>query len=446
MKKTLCLLLSLVMALSVLFSLSLVPAEAASKYASKTATYDGYYKDEGVRRWYYAHLSKKEKACYRAIVKEIGDMPAAIEVPYELDDDMAFEIWMAVSYDNPEYFFQGHGSSYGEIAGKYYYIPRYVMSKERYETGKAMVDKKLKQIVDEANTKSSDYEKILYVHDYIAAHANYTYDGLYKYDVYGCLVDGQCNCEGYSRTNQLILNALGIPNHPMCGMGFSVDEETGEETAGGHMWNIVTCDGKEYNVDVTWDDGIDGYTQFGVYFPSGIKAETNHAYFMRSSKAMSGDHRAFKKSDGMFNGINSTFIWKGARDDTRTYYDYKDIRYSTYDDKVLNDLATKMAKAIMNGDNSYEIAFQTDKAYAKAVKKLFGDETGEERDPSRQELKLIKLINKKVDKAHKIKNDHIVTSRMESQKVLVFYPGQTIDTDEVKSVLAVIFQMIPTII
>lgn len=128
----------------------------------------------------------------------------------------------------------------------------------------AKLDDKVNEIVAGAPA-GSDYDKILYVHDYIADNTTYDHKGANSGDPglchtsYGCLVDGSAVCEGYSEAFTLIMNALGI--------------ESGICTGSNHAWNYVKVDGKYYWLDTTWDD-MDSYG-------SGYQAE--HTYFLVNS-------------------------------------------------------------------------------------------------------------------------------------------------------------------
>ena len=96
----------------------------------------------------------------------------------------------------------------------------------------------------------NDYDKALYVHDYIVKNTRYatekrglTYNGLWG-NAYGCLVDGSAVCQGYAEAFSLIMQKLGIE----CGVC------TGNSDRGSHAWNYVKIDGNYYWIDVTWDD------------------------------------------------------------------------------------------------------------------------------------------------------------------------------------------------
>ena len=64
------------------------------------------------------------------------------------------------------------------------------------------------------------------------------------------VISGKSVCAGYAVIYQEALTRLGIPAYYECGMGGS-----GHHGTGGHAWNIVTIDGKNYRCDLTWDAG-----------------------------------------------------------------------------------------------------------------------------------------------------------------------------------------------
>ena len=108
-----------------------------------------------------------------------------------------------------------------------------------------------RSIASQAEAYPTDYEKILFVHDYIIDHTQYDMEGLNTgsyglwQTAYGCLVQGKAVCEGYADAFLLVMQQLGIP----CGC-VSGDTHEGEP----HGWNWVQLNGTYYWLDVTWDD------------------------------------------------------------------------------------------------------------------------------------------------------------------------------------------------
>lgn len=86
---------------------------------------------------------------------------------------------------------------------------------------------------------STDFEKALWLHDWIIDHADYDYSYSYS-SAEGVLARGEGTCESYHRAYVMLLNKVGI--------------ETGRITGNGHVWTAVKMDGEWYQVDSTWDD------------------------------------------------------------------------------------------------------------------------------------------------------------------------------------------------
>lgn len=124
-----------------------------------------------------------------------------------------------------------------------------------------------------------DYGKALYVHDAIAENTIYDnsktgIDSIGLWDTaYGCLVEGKAICSGYSYGFQYVMNQLGIECGVISGTATEsspYDTNSGSNTAG-HAWNYVKINGKNYWVDVTWDDIDDSYE---------TNADSVHTFFL----------------------------------------------------------------------------------------------------------------------------------------------------------------------
>lgn len=102
------------------------------------------------------------------------------------------------------------------------------------------VEEKADAIAAECNRNcSTDYEKAVWLHDWILDHI--TYDNTMTYcSAEGALARGTGTCESYHRAYVMLLNRVGIP--------------TGRVTGNGHVWTAVKLDGEWYQVDATWND------------------------------------------------------------------------------------------------------------------------------------------------------------------------------------------------
>lgn len=112
---------------------------------------------------------------------------------------------------------------------------------------------------------STDYEKALWLNDWIVDHCQY--DNTFSYcSAEGALARGTGTCEAYHRAYVMLLNRVGI--------------STGRITGNGHVWTAVKMNGKWYQVDTTWNDP--GYPEPNI--------DLRHLYFGLNDEIMKKVH------------------------------------------------------------------------------------------------------------------------------------------------------------
>ncbi len=209
----------------------------------------------------------------------------------EYTADEVMRVYYLVREDYPELFWMdGYGyTSYtyeGDASGTAYVesmTPAYVFDGiEAVKAAKSKLDDKTDSALAELKSCDSydeycDYDKELWIHDYIAGTTVYDEQSANRYTAYGALVDGKAVCEGYARAFQLMLRELGIES---CTVTGSSDGKTVD-----HMWNAVKLEGQWYQVDLTWDD-------FGDSEP-----DISYSYFNITQEQMSKDHKLIGAGD-----------------------------------------------------------------------------------------------------------------------------------------------------
>lgn len=191
------------------------------------------------------------------------------------------------------------------------------------------------KIIEEIPENSSDYEKVLFVHDYIVNSTEYDYVGAMKsgkdicHTVYGCLINGEAVCSGYAAAFQLIMNMLGI--------------ECGTCTGSNHAWNYVNIDGEYYWIDTTWDDSI--------------KNNVNHTYFMITTEQLLNT-RTFDTIQGYVPECDSMEY---------NYFVQNGGYFETYDEDAILSYISE------NADNDVcELMFGSFEVYEEALNNLIG--------------------------------------------------------------------------
>ena len=158
----------------------------------------------------------------------------------------------------------------------------------------------------------TDFEKTLYVHDYIVLNCEYDLDLLAmleadgtldgeirseRYTEYSVLVNGTGICGSYALAYRAVMNACGVD----C-LYLSSNEMN-------HAWNLIKLDGKWYHVDCCWDDPVPDTL--------GIARRT---YFLRTDdEIMQLDHYSW--TPGSYKATSSKYSAMPREYDGRQKYD-----------------------------------------------------------------------------------------------------------------------------
>jgi len=134
---------------------------------------------------------------------------------------------------------------------------------------------KVNEIVSRANSYPNLFERELFVHDYLVNNTVYLVDNADTGTAYGALINNKARCEGYARAFQLLMLRLGIPAYSVIG--------TAENER--HMWNAVELYGKNYFVDVTFDDNSSENT-----LTSFTESEIGHSCFNIPNEVLTKTH------------------------------------------------------------------------------------------------------------------------------------------------------------
>ena len=204
---------------------------------------------------------------------------------YQISIGKIGSVYEQVVNENPELFFLSNRYGYYPTANQtvssflpYYEVDKTVVN-ELTDAQKARINqqsKELEAVVNEIKAQVdpgwSPLEKALFLHDYLATHAQYDTGS----DAYTILIKGTGVCQAYTLAYRLLLNRVGIPS------------ETVSSDSLDHIWNLLQIDGNWYHVDVTWDDPINDRI-----------GRVRHVYFLLSDGAIKttqeGAH--FKKAD-----------------------------------------------------------------------------------------------------------------------------------------------------
>ena len=209
----------------------------------------------GLRMYASAQSADDALAEVKAALKQgLLEMKSSIDISqYGISVETLWDIYPQVVNENPELFFVQGGCVYqmmGEIVSNV--LPVYLWGEEEVneltEEQKSQIRQKLtalEQVISgvlaQVDPAWSDLETALFLHDYLATHAQYD-ETLQIRDAYTILVEGTGVCQAYTLAYRLLLNRVNITSGTVTSRSLN------------HIWNILLIDGNWYHVDVTWDD------------------------------------------------------------------------------------------------------------------------------------------------------------------------------------------------
>ena len=145
---------------------------------------------------------------------------------------------------------------------------------DEVELGQAVIDKII-------TPNMNDYQRVKAIYDYIMRTVAYDYEAYLKEQYagpehqqpIGALRDGTAVCGGYAHTMELLCVLADI--ECIYVYGWSGSAEFGDSEENRHAWNKVKIDDAWYNVDVTWDDDVNGGT-YNYFLVSDNRFYINH--------------------------------------------------------------------------------------------------------------------------------------------------------------------------
>lgn len=272
-------------------------------------------------KFYYTNLDEYSKLIYNALEDQkdkLKNGTAEITISNKLSEaiengeniESIFSAAVnAFEHDNPDIFYLEMSKLilYYEknYLGKYKiylkakeenenYLISSFKNEEDIDTAQRKIDLVVNSILKEVEVIDNDYDKILYIHDWLAENIKYdeTMARTNKDTIYGALVEGEAVCGGYAKAFKYLMDKLNINTIIVQGIGIN---EQGQEN---HAWNYVQLDGKWYGIDCTWDDPIiigdlTFYTKKNYY-----------TYFLKGQNAFYNDHKPFETFYGTNLKIN----------------------------------------------------------------------------------------------------------------------------------------------
>jgi len=243
----------------------------------------------------YNQLSEVQKGVYREMRACVESMQPSGYILQACADADLLTAYLALLTDFPQFFWLSRSFVHGaDETGRIVYFQYrsllhhadYIVTGEQAVGIAAKMKAAIAGIFSEMPGNLSEFERELWLHDWLCANAAYEDRAvrnpdsyMYAFSAYGAFVNNLAVCEGYARTLQLLLYCAGVQNTLVTGNTLRLSGRP--DPNGHHMWNIVRIDGQWGYTDATWND-------------SGVTAnrmsETSYRWFNIPRDELSYDH------------------------------------------------------------------------------------------------------------------------------------------------------------
>lgn len=301
-----------------------------------------YNADDG---FYYSSLNDEEKRIYDKIYARAKNQQTQIKIRSNVDAERILEIAMFVYNEHPELFWLNGAFSID--------TSKVVTLKSSYNSNEIaklseQIKSKTDSIIQNLNNDMSDYEKSLYLYEYLIANTSYANEAVDNLDnmpwaasLVGVFTMQKCTCTGYAKAYQYLLQLSGINCAVVSG------KATTPQGTSSHAWVIQECNGSYYYTDPTWGDCFDEINKECI----------SHSYFCLSESEIEKTHT-----------INHKDILPKCTANKDSYFLKNNLLYSSYSRA---DTKKALKSCVENGKYYAELKFTNKSAYIDANNELF---------------------------------------------------------------------------
>ncbi len=298
-------------------------------------------------KYYYGQLEKEEKTVYKEILQGVQDLSAEIYI-HSSDARRTNEIFQSVLRDSPDVFWcDGTAKTTHYEGSKEEYTvlePAYSCTKEEKKERQAKIEEEADKCLAGISAYAADYDKILYVFEYIVNTVEYDAAAEDNQNIYSVFAHKRSVCAGYSKAAQYLLERLGVFCTYVTGV-----VRSGEN----HAWNLVICEGDYYYVDTTWGDPV---------FLSSAEAIANdyisYDYLCCSDQELLKTHKP-----------DADLKLPECTDMDYNYYVVNGLYHEEYDSELVLE---EMNDTIAAKENPSVFKFADDESYEEAHSDIFG--------------------------------------------------------------------------
>lgn len=302
-----------------------------------------YEKDNSDEVYYfYNQINDKEKEVYDEILEGILEYDKVIKVSSNSIEEID-KIKNMILADHPELFwFTGSCSTIS-------YIDRidlkmeYCFKENELEQRANEIEKKAQEFDNTLSESDTEYDIIRKAYLFVIDTVDYDLNASYNQTVYSSLVNNSSVCAGYSKAMQLLAQRNGVQALYVWG---PADGINGWED---HAWNIIRCDGKYYQVDVTFADSYNKnkrIEELGVH---------NFNYLCIDDETMYRNHK-----------ISNSLMVPKCDSKELNYYVLNNLYSDTYGEYVISS----MKRYVNKGKNVWRFQFSNYESYAECLEDI----------------------------------------------------------------------------
>lgn len=234
-----------------------------------------YRKIKAAAHAFYTGTAAAEGVSYGSDEEKLPCFAIVSNTDSSLSNEDTVKVISMFRNDNPMYFFVGntylYSMDYDFETEENYVGAVYIACVEEYTSGTARqaerraLETQITAAREQVDAQDTAWAKARAANDWLCNSLTYAYDAsgdpddsMASHSIVGAFDERYCAavCEGYAKAFQLLMNAAGVANAYIIGLG----------NGGGHAWNMAQMDdGYYYYFDVTWNDS----TSSDKYFAAG---------------------------------------------------------------------------------------------------------------------------------------------------------------------------------
>ena len=331
-----------------------------------------YYESIDITNCYDTLDTDSERKCYNEIAKHVTNITSkTVDKYYAIEEFKILNCYLTERelIKVVDAFIEDHSEVFWMVDSYYYYVGsdyvslelRSILTKDQYKTYSKRFNKAVSKILSGLKPNMSEFERELYIHDYLVNNCEYdenvdVENDEFQYNAYGAVVDKLAVCAGYADAFHFLLSCVGINSINVSGYS---DNEA-------HQWNIVNIDDEWYHTDITWDDEVKEYMYdyFNLTTKQIKKSHTiNPLYEDCTDAEVLGDENNSPE--------NYNFYVPKC---TETYYNYYIQKGSVLEDINRNTMAEDLTETANNKEKYFHIYVDPNYLNFKTTyNQLFGD-------------------------------------------------------------------------